>query len=129
MGQKGGAREGAGRKPGQVSEAKKQLSEMAKEHAETALTSLVTIAKDGESEAAKVSASIAILDRAFGRPTQAVHHVDADDMPITVLSDIEVARRVAFIFQRALFEASQRPGDILEGISEPSDQTQPEIVQ
>jgi hypothetical protein len=47
---------------------------MAKEHAETALLTLVEIA-DGEAPAsARVSAAIAILDRAYGKPPQALEH-------------------------------------------------------
>ena len=67
----GGKREGAGRKKGAVTQAKKDLAEMAKEHAEKALGVLVQIAQGGESEAARVSAANAILDRAYGKPMQA----------------------------------------------------------
>lgn len=70
MAQRGGKRPGAGRKPGRVSAAKRKLSDMAKTHATAALKALADIAKGGESEAARVSAAIAILDRAYGKPTQ-----------------------------------------------------------
>ena len=79
---RGGARPGAGRKPGEVSAAKRRLAEMAQEHAELALQTLATIAASGESEAARVSASVAILDRAYGRPTQAMEHSGPDGSPI-----------------------------------------------
>lgn len=45
---------------------------MAETHAETALQALADIAAHGKSESARVSASIAILDRAFGKPRQAL---------------------------------------------------------
>ncbi|WLS01731.1 hypothetical protein [Shinella oryzae] len=74
----GGKREGAGRKAGAVTQAKKDLAEMAKEHAEKALGVLVQIAQGGESEAARVSAANAILDRAYGKPPQALDHKSSD---------------------------------------------------
>lgn len=67
----GGARKGAGRKPGVLSEAKKEISSIAKEHAESALQTLVSIAQSSdEAAAARVSAANSILDRAYGKPVQ-----------------------------------------------------------
>jgi hypothetical protein len=74
----GGKREGAGRKKGAVSQAKRDLAEMAKDHAEAALNVLVEIAQGGESEGARVSAANAILDRAYGKPPQALDHKSSD---------------------------------------------------
>lgn len=71
-GKRGGARPGAGRKKGQVSQAKRAISEMAEKHGEAALQVLVDVAKEGESEGARVSAANAILDRAYGRPKQSM---------------------------------------------------------
>jgi hypothetical protein len=51
---------------------------MAKEHAEKALGVLVQIAQSGESEAARVSAANAILDRAYGKPAQSMDHKSSD---------------------------------------------------
>ena len=73
----GGARPGAGRKPGKVSAAKKIIGEMAQVHAEAALGTLVQIAASGESEAARVAAANAILDRGYGKPPQALQHSGA----------------------------------------------------
>lgn len=79
MPQRGGKREGAGRKPGVVSAAKRSLAEAAKEHAQEALDVLVEIAKDKEQPAAaRVSAANSILDRAYGKPTQALDHMSSD---------------------------------------------------
>lgn len=73
MAQHGGARPGAGRKPGKVGKAKRELSEMAKDHAAAALKVLVEIAKnDQEPASARVSAANALLDRGYGRPAQSV---------------------------------------------------------
>jgi hypothetical protein len=68
---RGGKREGAGRKPGTVTKAKRELAELAKDHAEAALNTLVAIHKnDGQPASARVSAATAILDRAYGKPPQ-----------------------------------------------------------
>lgn len=68
---RGGKRPNAGRKPGAISKAKRELAEMARDHAEAALTTLVSIARDGKAPAAaRVSASSAILDRGYGKPPQ-----------------------------------------------------------
>lgn len=73
MTQRGGARPGAGRKPGAVSQAKRDLAAMAKDHAEAALKVLVEVANDKkEGGAARVSAASAILDRGYGKPRQQV---------------------------------------------------------
>lgn len=68
----GGKRVGAGRKPGAANEIKRAIAEQARDHAEVALKTLVDIARNGEGEAARVSAANAILDRAYGKPSQAV---------------------------------------------------------
>ncbi|MDO8800062.1 hypothetical protein [Phenylobacterium sp.] len=73
MAPRGGARPGAGRKPGAVSQAKREIAEMAKDHAETALQVLVTVANNTQApSAARVSAATAILDRGYGKPRQSV---------------------------------------------------------
>lgn len=73
MAQRGGARPGAGRKPGAVSQAKREIAEMAKDHAASALKVLVDVANNGKAPpAARVSAATAILDRGYGKPRQSV---------------------------------------------------------
>ncbi len=75
----GGARPGAGRKPGKVGAAKRALSEMAKEHAQEALATLAAIHADTAAPpAARVSAATAILDRAYGKPPQALDLTSSD---------------------------------------------------
>lgn len=86
----GGARPGAGRRKGKLSEAKRHLSEIAKDHAAAALQVLVDIATSGESEAARVSAANAILDRGYGKPHQAVQMTGPEGGPLKV----ELIRRV-----------------------------------
>jgi hypothetical protein len=86
---RGGPRPGSGRKPGSqnrdTAERRAALADLAADHVETALATLASIAADGASESARVSAAIAILDRTYGRPGQAIdHHHDAPDRPTRI---------------------------------------------
>ncbi|MGK2922319.1 MAG: hypothetical protein ACSLE4_05965 [Methyloceanibacter sp.] len=76
---RGGTRPGAGRKKGKVGQAKREMAEMAKEHAETALLTLVEVASGDCAASARVSAATAILDRAYGKPPQALEHSAPDN--------------------------------------------------
>lgn len=73
---RGGKRAGAGRPSGSentdTAAARAALSELAFGHVEVALAALAEIAASGQSEAARVSAACALLDRVYGRPKQAV---------------------------------------------------------
>lgn len=83
MAQVGGKRPGAGRKPGKVGAAKRALAEMAKDHAEAAMKTLVDIAMDRAApHAARVSAATAILDRGYGKPAQAMTVGNPDGTPM-----------------------------------------------
>jgi hypothetical protein len=83
---RGGSRPGAGRPQGGKSRATKQakatLSELARAHTATALGVLVDVAKKGESESARVAAANAILDRAYGKPSQSHQHSGPNGGPI-----------------------------------------------
>ena len=72
---RGGKREGAGRPEGSVNRAtveqKATISDLAKEFTELALGALVEVAQAG-SDAARVAAANALLDRAYGKPPQAL---------------------------------------------------------
>jgi len=79
---RGGKRPGAGRPKGSRSAATKKqqatISDLAKQHANSAIEALVMIATSGESEAARVSAANAILDRGYGKPQQSHEHTSPD---------------------------------------------------
>ena len=68
----GGYRVGAGRPAGSLNkttiEHSKRLSDIAKVYAEDALATLVDVAKNGRTDAARVAAASALLDRAYGKP-------------------------------------------------------------
>lgn len=74
---RGGKRDGAGRPKGAVSKVTADIREAAQEYSAQALQVLVNVATAGESEAARVAAANAILDRAHGKPKQSVD-VDAN---------------------------------------------------
>ena len=82
---RGGARPGAGRKKGKVGQAKRELAEMAKEHAEAAMLTLVEVASGECAASARVSAAIAILDRAYGKLPQALEHSTMVEDPLAQL--------------------------------------------
>lgn len=69
----GGKREGAGRPPGSKNRSSpsqyERISDLAKNHSELALQVLIEVASEGKTEATRVSAANALLDRAYGRPS------------------------------------------------------------
>jgi hypothetical protein len=48
------------------------VRELARQHAEMAIITLVEICERGESESARIAAAVALLDRAWGKPTVAM---------------------------------------------------------
>lgn len=98
---RGGRRTGAGRPSGARSRATKQakatLSDLARKHTSVALRVLVDVATKGGSESARVAAANAILDRAYGKPSQSHEHSGPGGAPIqtvdlTRLSGDELAQ-------------------------------------
>ena len=91
----GGRRSGSGRPAGAVNksstEQTKRLSELAKTHCEDAITTLLDVAKNGRTDAARVSAANALLDRGYGRPSiqEEAESVYARPMVITVIKPDE----------------------------------------
>ena len=71
---RGGARKGAGRPRGSKSKPTPErlaLRVLAQKHTKIALQTLVHVTRNGQSEGARIQAATALLDRAYGRPTQA----------------------------------------------------------
>ena len=87
---RGGYRNGAGRPTGSLnkttSEQSQRLSELAKDYTHDALLPLVDVAKNGRSDAARVSAANALLDRGHGKPAikEEIEHVDLPPMVIQI---------------------------------------------
>jgi len=103
---RGGKRAGAGRKKGSQdrrprsspiiianAQEKRELREAAREYTERALKTLAAICSEGQSEAARVSAACALLDRGYGKPTQQVETGSPGDF--TGMSDAELDAQIA----------------------------------
>lgn len=77
-GKNGGKRPGSGRKKGTPNpatiEQKGTLAELARQHTGKAIEILLKVAEGSESDAARVSAVAQLLDRGYGKPTQAIEH-------------------------------------------------------
>lgn len=87
---RGGARPGAGRPKGVPNKATREIREIAQEYTDKAIRALADIVENGESEAARVSAANALLDRGYGKPAQSLG--DADGNAIDLISLIAAAR-------------------------------------
>jgi len=62
---------------------------LARGYTEVAVRTLGGIAKDGESESARVSAAAQLLDRGWGRPNQPHTGADGQDIQVTIRTIIE----------------------------------------
>lgn len=79
----GGKRPGAGRPAGAQTKAtverKATLTELAQAHTEAAILTLAEVMLDTDApHSARIAASNALLDRGYGRPSQAVDHTSSD---------------------------------------------------
>lgn len=68
---RGGLRDGAGRPVGSLNKSSpsqnQRPSELARTHTEAALNTLLDVTRNGRTDAARVSAATAILDRGYGK--------------------------------------------------------------
>lgn len=91
---RGGRRQNAGRPKGSrnkvTEERQATLKELAMGFADEAMEALADIAKNGTSEAARVSASTAILDRAYGKPVQQLPEPPKEDGITKLLREIQM---------------------------------------
>lgn len=87
-----GTPKSGGRKKGSLNkataEAKRSLEELARTHTATAMQALAHVADHGESEAARVSAATAILDRGYGKPKQALEHSGEGGGPVFIVTGV-----------------------------------------
>lgn len=108
----GGKRAGAGRPKNARSilraDAKATLEELARRYTDLALETLHDVAKDGTSEAARVAAATALLDRGYGRPHQ------------TQDSNITMSAGEAFVdLLRMVNERRTANGAVANGMDQP----------
>ena len=86
------------------------LKELARAYTKEALDTLIEVMQDKEApHAARLTASCAILDRGHGKPVQMTEITGKDGGAIETMdiSDIDIARRVAFILERGTQEKTR----------------------
>ncbi len=88
------------------------LTELARAHTDVAINALIEVAKKGQSEAACVTAAIAILDRGYGRPRQAV-----DDPASSGTSNPNVVKFQDFVPIRLKMLAAEEAENDDDGIA------------
>ena len=59
-----------------------EIRELAREQTEAAIQAFVDIMQRGKSESARVAAAQALLDRGWGKPTQALEHSGPGGAPL-----------------------------------------------
>ena len=103
-----------GRKPGTPNRATREIREIAQQHAPAAILEAARLMKKAKTEAARLGAITIILDRAYGKPQQAVSHSGTvgtyDAAKIANLSDEELTAFEA-ILSRLAPDAAAAFGD------------------
>jgi hypothetical protein len=91
-----------GRQPGSLNKITADVRELAGQHGPAVIAELARLATESDSEPVRVSAGRELLDRGYGKPTQSREpiddHRDADEQ----VSDLEIARRVAYLLTNAV---------------------------
>lgn len=91
-------RKTGGRRKGTPNRVTKEISELARAYAPAALKELARLAKAAESESARVSAIGMLLDRAYGKPSQAIQHSGAvGTYDLSKVSDADLERLEAIL--------------------------------
>lgn len=82
-----------GRRAGTPNKATGEIKALARVHGPAMITELARLAKKAESEQARVSAIGMLLDRAYGKPAQAVKHSGSvGTYDLTKVSDADLDR-------------------------------------
>jgi len=110
---RGGRQKGTPNKA--TAEAKLAISELAKTLAPDALRRLATLARKAKSEAAQVAAIREILDRAYGRPAQAVTLAGGEGPPI----------RTQTISDETVLAAMRELGERVRSVGVPAPESSP----
>ncbi|MGI9569583.1 MAG: hypothetical protein ACR2PH_07580 [Desulfobulbia bacterium] len=97
-----------GRKKGSLNKKTIELRAAARGYGQVALNTLVKLVKQGSSEAIRFQAAQALLDRGYGRAPQAIEHTGKDGQTLESVSNMELARRVAYLLTSGIEE---KPGE------------------
>lgn len=82
-----------------------EIKSLARAHTETAINTLAGIMQqDSVSPAARVSAAIALLDRGWGKPAQAIVGGDEDE-PAIQINTMDLTRTLAKVLPAEAFKA------------------------
>lgn len=85
---RGGARPGAGRKPGAPNRVTAEIKSLAQTYCSEAVDNLVEIMKDDDApHAARVAAARELIDRGFGKATQPISG-DPDMQPVGLMPSV-----------------------------------------
>ncbi len=101
MARKGESKTG-GRQPGTPNRSTAAIKEMAGKYSEKVIKELARLATGADSEQVRVSAGRELLDRGYGKSPLSREPIDdhrADDEQV---SDLEIARRVAYLLTNAV---------------------------
>lgn len=80
--------------PGGMPKGFAEVRALAREHTTDAIAALVDVAKSGGFEPARVSAAVAILDRGWGKPAQAVELTGAEGGPVEHAASVEIVHEL-----------------------------------
>jgi len=85
-GSKPGERRG-GRQKGTPNKATAEIKEIARKHGPAAIAECLRVMKNSESDQARIAAAKEIMDRAYGKPAQAIVG-DEDEAPVKTVMEI-----------------------------------------
>jgi hypothetical protein len=105
---------GASGNPGGRPAALNEVRDLARKHTAKAVANLAKIADSGKSEMARIAASVALLDRGWGRPTQPI--AGDDEMPPISVEAIEREREEKAAAAVALIDETF--GTVLHGVAD-----------
>lgn len=83
-GRKQGTIKTGGRVKGTPNKSTAEIKELAQTYSTDALKTLATIMLTSENDTAKIAAAKELLDRGYGKPTQAMEHSGPDGGPVVV---------------------------------------------
>jgi hypothetical protein len=94
-----------GRQKGALNKSTQDIKALASEYGPAVITELARLATEAVHEQTRVSACKEILDRIYGKASQVIEH-GGSGVPIELsnITDMELARRAAFVLARADLE-------------------------